>query len=736
MNQRIRLFLAALADDQAYARRTRVLWVVLLLALAGVVCIFVGYAYALYTLWRYWPTLLFSGFLGSVGALWPTSLTSLGMLVLLLMRIPIDLIRLQNVYSSEQFALALAMRRALEAGDASLTPVAEAQVDVDTESASSHPLPSASSPADAESLTMAIPAALTTGRAGAIVLYYFAALLVAAGIFAVAISGYSLRQLQTLSPDVIGYVVICGVLTLGGLLLLLPGWRLSHRRAVERRGAAVALDELGLTFRQPVWKRRRRRIAWADMRSLGQIIYMDNYTRLHTVYFLDGGAQTLLWEEPPTERYAPQPQQQTIAAQQASARRLLAEITRRTRLPLRDLSGTATRLTSSSATTTTSSTSIYSPFLKAAYEVAVLERDAETASALWRLRQPHARRRPSALTKLIEASSGAETPGQALGALPAAASPRFLRWAEQMHAARISLQWNRGYLLQVARALIPYYPTEDSPSATATFRRYLRHERARRSLTWLAFWLQIVLLIIVLLTPVALSHTGGDVETLMRAMAAQTRSQTPRYYASLAWPQRDWTVQKPSKDDPTGAAFVKDAYQVTCVDKNSSAIFTIPQYASGDIAISLTVTIQGHVTQDNALMAGLVFDAANNGNTFSTFGVDEFGNWDLSRYDEVNDVNNPWNSVDSNANAAIHTGDGATNTLLLVRHGPLYLLYVNDTLVDHYYDSASALPRGGGLGVYIGGSDIVGRFNHFIVYPVPHQLAAIPLTTDVPTWFR
>ncbi|HEX8994603.1 MAG TPA: hypothetical protein VF812_01085, partial [Ktedonobacterales bacterium] len=79
------------------------------------------------------------------------------------------------------------------------------------------------------------------------------------------------------------------------------------------------------------------------------------------------------------------------------------------------------------------------------------------------------------------------------------------------------------------------------------------------------------------------------------------------------------------------------------------------------------------------------------------------------------------------------TADGATNTLLLIRHGALYLLYVNGKLVDRYYDRRHVSPRSGAVGIFSDG-DITARFTDFAIYPIPTQLAAVPIPSALPVW--
>jgi len=702
----------------------RIAWLILVAILAIDICLYIG---LIITVWQFLPTLLLSDFFS--GGVLVLAGAVCGP-VLIIARVSLGAAKLLRADSSEPAALALAMRRALAAGDAMMAPIMEARTEEDGEDAAVAPTPAM---LGAESLAVAVPVPLIASLAAPIVLCGAGVLLlVAAGAGAqpaLMALNVSLRQLLSARGAAIYLIAGWGVLIVTAFALLIVGWRLSRHRTLQRRGATIEISPLGLAYRQPVWKKRQRQITWSDMRALGKFTFTDLRVRQHTVYFLDGGTHTLLWEEPPTERYASYHVQQTIAAQQEGARGLAALISRRTKLPARDLSETIQALTG----TSTSSPS----FLREAYQGALMEGDVETATALWRLRRPGVRRLPRALAKLTTSISGVHTAAsQSADALAAPApSQPVSRWAMQVSAARAMLQAKRRLQLRVARALIPYYPTEDSQTTPVNFQPFLRIERARGVLIRQIIGAQVFMFIVILAGSGAFWYEEQHVNTITSTLSQQTQIQKPLYSAPLVRPQSDWNVQAATNDNPTTATFINGSYQLSCIDAYSSSISWIPQDEEGDIAIALTVVLHGRTAQSYLPTGGIVFDVTDNAYRFSTFGVDEHGNWILSRYDTVRDINSPWSSIESGSSPAIHTGEDATNRLLIVRHGALYLLYVNDTLVERYYDRDHAIPPGGDVGVYTGGG-IIARFNDFTMYPVPPQLAAIPLSSDVPAWLK
>ncbi|MDE3231186.1 MAG: hypothetical protein KGO05_15010, partial [Chloroflexota bacterium] len=412
MNSRLRVLLAALADTQAYRRALRLPMVLLVSALVFVVAIYAGAAYAL---WLYWPTLLLAGATLTDG---PFEIWLLLLNLFNLTSIPLSFARLENHFSTEPYTLALALRRALAAGDPELADLAPATAEANAEGEDAQPLFASAptetppdTPSGADTLVVAIPAPLITSLIGPISLGIVAALLLltAGGglLFATFALNPPFDQIFTTRAGQVYLVTVCGSSLFLALLFLRQTLRLRRRRRLQQQGMAVALDDMGLSFHHPLWRKRPRQIAWADARGLGRYTYMDDYIRKRRVYLLESEGETLLWEEPPTERYAAQRDHEAILARQRASWRLVAEITRRTRLPIRDISATLVAI-GGDGSSASSSSSI--TFLAEAYSAALqardveLAKDVELATALWRARNPHRRRLPRALRKLAAAA--------------------------------------------------------------------------------------------------------------------------------------------------------------------------------------------------------------------------------------------------------------------------------------------------------------------------------------------
>lgn len=715
MLYRLRPLLAALMDRDASTRALRWHLVALTTGYLITVGLIGGIAYSV---WMYWPTLLFGDVLG--GGLFSALLPWI-----YVMRIPLDVARLSQA-TSDSTLLAFALRHALEANDATIAPVAADE-------------PATSAPMTAHTFTLANPTPLIMSRVRIVGANVLGVLMLGGCALTVVLTTVALNlpveQFATVSPsDLIIPATVTGALTLCALICFVVGARLQRRLSQMRRGMSLSIDSLGITYHQPVWARQSTTITWADMRALAQFTYIDQLTRTHLVYLLDSEAHTLLWEVPPDDRYGPTKQREMIASQQESGRALAQRLREHTRLPLHDLSETVAQIVGHA---TSNMASV--PFLRRAYNVALAEKDVAVATALWHAAAPGARE-PRALRKLAESSpmprisAPVNAPTTPYTSPELAQAPGVNSLTTRVNTWLASTMAQQQSMMKVARAFIPHLPTTNHAATTPSMQRYLRSVSRRRAMTIGFVWMQLALLVCFLAGTGFFWLSERQVDHQIASVPQQIQAEKPTYFAPLTSAQADWSTGQATKDDPTAAQFVHGSYELSCKDPNSGTSSWILTEVNGDIALSATVTIHGPVDKAGYSTAGVLFDTAGDGNTSSAFGVDESGDWTLFNFDAVKDQNNPWINVDSGSSSAIHKGDGATNTLMVVRHGPLYLLYVNNVLMDRFYDKDHALTPGGYIGTYIDSGDISADFNDFTMYPVPKQLATIPLTTDVPSW--
>lgn len=177
--------------------------------------------------------------------------------------------------------------------------------------------------------------------------------------------------------------------------------------------------------------------------------------------------------------------------------------------------------------------------------------------------------------------------------------------------------------------------------------------------------------------------------------------------------------------DQTSFGIVDGAYQMSgpkgkFVDRTISQEF-------GDMAVEVTMRLSGPRTGFSG--AGLIVRSNHSENDMVVFYVDPLSrSWALAHY--VYNFVNPdkdWHTLDDGASSAIHTGDGAENTLLALARGDVILLYINGHLVtsysaqDHFNDNNFDAPQmidSGYVGVYDNDGANVARFNDFTVYAI------------------
>jgi hypothetical protein len=226
--------------------------------------------------------------------------------------------------------MAPTLRQAIRARDSRIAPVApvEEPLDLGLSGAGARP--------DSQ-LIVSPPEPLTSSLR-----YGIAAL--AGGVILLLLAAYSVlafpSHFDAPIPDDTS-LSLTGVFLTVSALTIRFAWRTWNSWRGRGRGVAVTPGAEGLTVRGPQTLYGRRFIPWRNARSLTRIAYRDEHSRTHTIYMLDAGAQTLLWESPPDMGRASRSRQAKIAQRQASAARLAALAATITSLPLLDISEVA-----------------------------------------------------------------------------------------------------------------------------------------------------------------------------------------------------------------------------------------------------------------------------------------------------------------------------------------------------------------------------------------------------------
>jgi hypothetical protein len=111
------------------------------------------------------------------------------------------------------------------------------------------------------------------------------------------------------------------------------------------RGAVVEINAEGMSVRDQHTHWRQRFIRWSDVVSVLRFTYIDANVHPCTVYLLDAGVQTFLWEAPADMRYVSQKRLARIVQRQTQASRLLTLIEQATALPPLDITSVIAAVT-------------------------------------------------------------------------------------------------------------------------------------------------------------------------------------------------------------------------------------------------------------------------------------------------------------------------------------------------------------------------------------------------------
>ncbi len=258
---------------------------------------------------------------------------------------------------------------------------------------------------------------------------------------------------------------------------------------------------------------------------------------------------------------------------------------------------------------------------------------------------------------------------------------------------------------------------------TAAFAAYAQAKQSkRRPRVW------IVGLVITLIVLLFGSLYGGGAwaqsyqPTYLAHLPTQIHAEKPLFHDDLTTPNDSWLTQSPSNDDYQGYAYANGGYQLSGNKLGNTVLSIYPFQAFGEpAAYEVTAMQSGTPQKDGGDGVGIIFDSSSSKDEFMLFDVTYTGRWQIYHYKYVDgNASDDWSYLDGGHSEAIHTGQGATNQLLLVVRGHYFLVYINGQFIETYnarYE-ASTLPTSGFAGVYLDDAALVGTFNNFSVYPV------------------
>ncbi|HEX8035703.1 MAG TPA: hypothetical protein VF510_17730, partial [Ktedonobacterales bacterium] len=172
-------------------------------------------------------------------------------------------------------------------------------------------------------------------RGAVLVALLFVAVLIAItlGVVMLAVGVSGAGEVTTQQEEIVGGIILLLLLfSIGSLVVFLR----------MRRDIVVVADDIGITWKREGWRTQSRSIAWTDVRAFFVITRQSStHSAKETTWVLMGSSGTLTWRDP---------QESTSQADTPHAQ-FAALVAARTRLPLRDLSALANRVTSTQFTT-------------------------------------------------------------------------------------------------------------------------------------------------------------------------------------------------------------------------------------------------------------------------------------------------------------------------------------------------------------------------------------------------
>ncbi len=181
-------------------------------------------------------------------------------------------------------------------------------------------------------------------------------------------------------------------------------------------------------------------------------------------------------------------------------------------------------------------------------------------------------------------------------------------------------------------------------------------------------------------------------------------------------------LQAPTTADPTSLAFAHGGYAINGgPDQDNYIVWRGARYA--DLAVAVTLREVAAHDYDIAGLVARVQGAGTGDADKIIFDISPLGgSWELFHYQPgQGPPEDGWHYLGTGDSAAIHTGAGATNRLMLVIVGTTYLCYVNGQFVGGGVDSyaSASSPRTGYAGLFVRAPSTVAVFNDFAIYPAP-----------------
>jgi hypothetical protein len=242
--------------------------------------------------------------------------------------------------------------------------------------------------------------------------------------------------------------------------------------------------------------------------------------------------------------------------------------------------------------------------------------------------------------------------------------------------------------------------------------------RMWRVLLWWALPLVTLFAMLIAGPLIADSRLQAAQQNYYAGLAPRIVAQTPLYQDAFAADDGQWPVTQPTLANyEQRRAFANGVY--TLNGQAGRPVLALGPAPYGDAVIAVSAHQDGEAGQDGV---GLVLRSSADERNLLVFFVSSDGTWSFAHYlYNPSQPDQSWEYFAGGASEAILSGDSATNQLLVLARGPIYLLYINGTLVSSV-SSAKFGPHNalasGYAGVYLNDGANSGSYTDFAVYPV------------------
>jgi len=202
--------------------------------------------------------------------------------------------------------------------------------------------------------------------------------------------------------------------------------------------------------------------------------------------------------------------------------------------------------------------------------------------------------------------------------------------------------------------------------------------------------------------------------TTTAAAQASATASVPLFTDSLASNTNGWTQNAATAFFANGQYHLHDPDPATTLD----AYYQEQVFDNFKVQVTVTAYTDANPNADVPYAYGLILRADPNtpANKYVFF-VSPAGTYDFARHDADGFIDNGWNDLSATpwaASSAIHTGKGATNTLMVIASDNVFTLFINGQQVEVITDTFGGYSSGW-IGLLVEGADMEAGFSNLQV---------------------